>query len=140
MVTYKFVVVRVGVYVWYGLWVVGRGVRLVVNGRCWVVGVGCVVGCGRVSSGRWMASELSLSVLVVAAVGWRCGVVLVYVRSKIYTHYQNLKFVTLSLSLTITSPTTTFTIYFISHPSTPIHNLEIIQKLHYLSVIRKYVR
>ena len=25
----------------------------------------CVVGCGRVSSGRWMASELSLSLLVV---------------------------------------------------------------------------
>ena len=39
MVTYKFVVVRVGVYVWYG--VVGRGVRLVsgrevLGGWCWV--------------------------------------------------------------------------------------------------------
>ena len=67
-------------------------------------------------------------------------VVLVYVRSKNHTHYQNLKFVTLSLSLPIISPTTTFTIYFTSTPSTPIHNLEIISNFHYLSVIRKYIR
>ena len=67
-------------------------------------------------------------------------VVFVCVPGKIYTHYQNLKFVTLSLSLPIISPTTTFTIYFTSHPSTPIHNLEIISNLHYSSVIRKYIR
>ena len=67
-------------------------------------------------------------------------VVFVCVPGKIYTHYQNLKFVTLSLSLTIISPTTTFTIYFTSNPSTPIHNLETIQNVHYLSVIRKYIR
>ena len=67
-------------------------------------------------------------------------VVFVCVPGKIYTHYQNLKFVTLSLSLTIISPTTTFTIYFTSNPSTPIHNLGTISNLHYLSVIHKYIR
>ena len=67
-------------------------------------------------------------------------VVFVCVPGQIHTHYQNLKFVTLSLSLPIISPTTTFTIYFTSNPSTPIHNLEIISNFHYLSVSHIYIR
>ena len=69
-------------------------------------------------------------------------VVFVCVPGKIYTHYQNLKFVTLSLSLTIIAPpppSLNF-IYFTSNLSTPIRNLETISNLHYLSVIRKYIR
>ena len=103
-----------------------------------------------------MASELSLLLLLLLAGGGGAVVVVrvsggggavvvvvvvfVCVPGKIHTHYQNLKFVTLSLTLTIISLATTFTIYFTSNPSAPIHKLEIISNFHYLSVICNYIR